>query len=606
MRYYNVDVLGHACRVKVVEDGADLLEFMGWVEAHQDEWVAVDTESTGLDLWSDSWRLRMVQFGTVREAWVLWLEGDLAEASFGAAEFALKGLRWQVAHNRPFDVTSLSRAGLPVHNLWLGRDTMIMAHLIDSRSKQDGGVGHSLKDLGAHWIDPSMKDGDEALKEWARAQKGIKVDDRYWAAPYGLPELERYSGLDVMITRGLHDLFEGRIAELGCETLLEFELEVQRECAEMASRGMLLDVEYAEALREFYLDREDVLLQKLDAAGVENPNSGAQIREALLAGGVKLTERTGSGEFSVAKEVLGSLDHPVAAMIMEYRHASKFRAAYVDSCLDIRDAGDRVHPGIRSLQARTARMAVSAPALQQLPSSDPLVRRMFIADEGMTMIACDYSQVELRVLAALASERKLLKAIADGVDLHTNTADQVGISRKLGKMVNFLVVYGGGVGALATQAGVSEDEAKAALNGFHRAFPGVRRYSNRLQEKSGKGVRPIVTPAGRRIHLDRDRSYAAVNYAVQSTARDVLAESLLELGESEFAEGLLLPVHDEFVAQAPAGEAQRWADGIAGIMARPFGETFLDADAEVYGPSWGHGYVADDLSNVPVELKGWF
>ena len=403
---------------------------------------------------------------------------------------------------------------------------MIMSHLIDSRAKQDGGVGHSLKDLGAHWIDPSMKDGDEALKEWARAQKGIKVDDRYWAAPYGLPELERYSGLDVMITRGLHDLFEKRIGEMGCERLLEFELEVQRECAAMSSRGMLLDVEYAEALREYYLDREDVLLQKLDAAGVENPNSAAQIREALLAGGVRLKEKTGSGEFSVAKEVLGGLDHPVAAMVMEYRHASKFRAAYVDSCLEIRDENDRVHPGIRSLQARTARMAVASPALQQLPSSDPLVRRMFVADEGMTMIACDYSQVELRVMAALAGERKMLKAIADGVDLHTNTAEQVGISRKLGKMTNFLVVYGGGASALSVQAGVSEADAKSALNGFHRAFPGVRRYSNRLQEKSGKGQRPIVTPAGRHMM----RGYAAINYMVQSTVRDVLAEALLEHG----------------------------------------------------------------------------
>lgn len=606
MRNYSVDVLGHACIVNVVENAYDLDLFDRWVEAHLDEWVAVDTESTGLDLWSDSWRLRMVQFGTVREAWVLWLEGPEAIAAFDAVKSALLRLRRQVAHNRPFDVTSLERAGLPAAGLWAGRDTMIMAHIIDSRAKQDGGVGHSLKDLGAHWIDPSMKDGDEALKEWARAQKGIKVDDRYWAAPFGLPELERYSGLDVMITRGLHDLFEKRIGEMECGKLLEFELAVQFECARMVTRGMKLDVEYAEALREFYLDREDVLLQKLDAAGVENPNSGAQIRDALLAGGVELSERTGSGEFSVAKEVLSKLEHPVAAMVMEYRHASKFRAAYVDSCLEIRDANDRVHPGIRSLQARTARMAVAAPALQQLPSSDPLVRRMFVADEGMVMVAADYSQVELRVLSALAGERKMLAAIRDGVDLHTNTAEQVGISRKLAKMTNFLIVYGGGAAKLAVQAGVSEDEAKAALNGFHRAFPGVRRYSNRLQEKSGKGVRPIVTPAGRHMHLDRDRTYACVNYMVQSTARDVLAEALLELGESEFADGLLLPVHDEFVAQAPADDAERWAKGIASVMEGPFGPTFLDADAEVYGPSWGHGYVSDGLANVPDELKGWF
>jgi len=602
VKVYVDKVLDTPVSVRIVEDKQDRLAFAAWVDERRDSWVAVDTEASGLDMYSEGWSLRMVQFGDLTEAWVLPIEGEEYEANVGAVSWALKALSRQVAHNRPFDAEALKAAGLD-HRLWEGSDTMIMAHIIDSRGREDGGIGHGLKALASHYLDPTLTDSDEALKAWAKGN-GVKLADRFSAAPLRLPELEHYAGMDCILTAGLFRLFMEMIEEKDQTNLLDFEHAVQAACSDMSSRGIRLDTAYAQALTEYFLDEEDVARQELDALGIENPNSVDQVRKALSDAGVTLHNRTANGKFSVSKEALEGVDHPAVKLVQTFRHATKFRVSYVESSLAVRDANDRVHPNIRSLVARTARMSVSNPPLQQLPASDALIRRMFVADPGMVICSADYSQVELRVLAELAGEEKMLEAIANGVDLHTNTAELVGISRKVAKMTNFLIVYGGGAGKLSTSAGIPLSEAKEAIDGFHRAFPSVRRYGNRLQDRSGYGARPIVTPSGRRLNLDRDRTYAAINYMVQSTARDVLAEAILEIGDHEdLRELMLMPVHDELVFQAPREEANEVADKVAAIMTRKFGSVLLEAEGDVYGPSWGHGYMD---TAIPYALKEFF
>jgi DNA polymerase-1 len=229
---------------------------------------------------------------------------------------------------------------------------------------------------------------------------------------------------------------------------------------------------------------------------------------------------------------------------------------------------------------------------------------MFIADPGNVICSADYSQVELRVLAVLANEKAMKEAILGGVDLHDLTAERAGIPRKVAKMTNFLIVYGGGASKLARSANIPESEAKAAVRGFHKAYPAVKRFSNRLQDRSGHGARPVVTPAGRWLPLDRDKTYAALNYLIQSTARDLLAEALVELNETYgVSEGLLLPVHDEVVFQAPTDAALHIASEVGSIMSTELDGIPIDAEGEVYGPSWGHGY---DTDTVPAELKEFF
>jgi DNA polymerase I len=280
------------------------------------------------------------------------------------------------------------------------------------------------------------------------------------------------------------------------------------------------------------------------------------------------------------------------------KRAGKNKVTYVDNVLESLDANDRVHPWIHTLQARTARMSISSPPLQQLPSGDFHVRRMFVPDEGQVMGATDYAQVELRVLAVLAGERKMIDAINAGKDLHDVTAANLfGPSfskqqRKLAKNVGFGRVYGGGATTLARQAAVSLDDAKRAMAGYDNAFPGIKRFSKKLQDKAKHGVPQVVTPAGRVLPLDRWRLYAATNYMVQSTARDVLANAMVELKAVGLGEHLLLPIHDEVLWQAPADIANEVGREIQKVMTVPFGDVILDAETDMFGPSWGHGYGA--------------
>jgi len=325
--------------------------------------------------------------------------------------------------------------------------------------------------------------------------------------------------------------------------------------------------------------------------GIENPNSTAQIRSLLKLEGVQLTKKTPSGEFSVDEAVLAGLDHPVAKAVLQMRRAGKFKASYVEGTLDVLGTDGRSHPWIRTMQARTGRMSVSRPPLQQLPAGDASIRTMFKADPGMVIGASDYSNVELRVLAALADEKVMKQAFHDGSDLHQMTADAAGVDRKVGKMANFLVVYGGGPTALATQAGISLAVAKRVISGFDRTFPGVKQWAAKTQRMAQANGYAITTGSGRRLVVDRDRVYAATNYVVQSMARDVLAHALLRLDEAGLFGHALMVVHDEVIWQAPRDEAAEVAEAFADVMRfDDFYGVELPVESEVFGSNWGDGY----------------
>jgi DNA polymerase-1 len=328
--------------------------------------------------------------------------------------------------------------------------------------------------------------------------------------------------------------------------------------------------------------------------------------------GEQLEERTASGALKVDKSVLLALadldtnwqriearePNKLADAVLRAKRADKWANTYVGTFLNQRDAQNRLHPSINSLQARTARMSVSNPPLQQLPSSDWRIRRAFIADPGMLMIAADYQQVEMRVLAALSQDKTLLDAIAEGVDLHDFTAARVfgygftKAQRKIAKAVGFGKVYGGGAASIARQTGAPVEAVKNAISAYDQTYPGIKQFANKLQRKAEFGVKEVVTPSGRHLPLDRDRLYAATNYVVQSTARDLLAQAIVDLHLAGLGDFLLLPVHDELIAQAPADSAAEVVKEIGKVMESTFFGVEITSDPEVLGMSWGHGYGA--------------
>lgn len=594
MRVHDRDILGVLVSVYVVETAADAAVFADWVRDVGAGWVGVDTETSGLDSWADGWELRLVQFATPNVAFVL----DPVKFR-DEVQVALLSMPRTVFHNRPFDAAALTRGGFE-HLAWDGGiDTQVLAHIADSRSSRDGAVGHGLKALADAMIQPGLSDDQVELKAWARANK-VSVATMFATAPTEL--FEAYAGMDAILTVRLAKLLADKVEAIGCGHLVEFEIELQRVGADIQETGFKIDRAYAEWLGDHLESQAVDATTKLRMLGVDNPNSNSQVAGALIEAGVVWDGVTASGKPSVASDVLDSVDHPVADLVKAYRSANKLRKSYVVRALEASAVDGRCHADIRMLQARTARMSVSNPPLQQLPASDAMIRRMFVADPGMAICAVDYSQIELRVLAALSGEESMIAAIADGVDLHTNAAVSMGVSRKVAKMANFLTVYGGGAGQLSKAAGISMGEATAALGAFGRAFPAIAKYGDRLQLEAKYGADPVVTASGRRLMLDRGRLYSATNYVVQSSARDVLAEAMLMVDEDRVLSGcLLMPVHDELIFQAPIDEAEAWVDRMVDLMECDFKGVHLAAEGEIYGASWGHGYA---YAGTPA--AGWF
>lgn len=613
MRTLRHTLAGDECVIHVPEHRGDLALFDAFL-AQGDKVLAVDTETTGLDIYSRDHRLRLVQIGNGREAWVL----D-AQRFGDAIVRALRQSRKFVAHNAPYDLLVIDRhLGVALEDLGPRMfDTRILAHLLDPRAEHEGGAGLSLKPLSAIYVDDTAPDTQAGLTAVFRSL-GLTKETGWAGIPIDNETYLRYAGLDVLLDHRLFFELAPLVKDLGLSHLSKFEHHLSTLLAIMQRRGMRVDVAYTERLDGDLAEEADA--QRLTARryGVENVNSTAQVAAALVAMGEDLTETTDSGALKVDKGVLlplADLDHgwqrieartpnPLAEAVLRAKRAEKWRTAYVGAFRDLRDGDDRLHASIGGLQARTARMSISRPPLQQLPSGEWRVRRAIVADPGHLMLSADYDQIELRVLAALGDVRGMKDAIAAGEDLHDFTARLVygdgftKFHRKLMKGVGFGKVYGGGAETLSRQTGADVGKVREAIGEYDRVYPEIRRFARRLQSRAEYGRKEVITVSGRHLPLDRDRLYAATNYVVQSTSRDVLAQAIVDLFDAGLGDHLLLPIHDELLAQAPETDAEEVAREVGRIMSRDFYGVPLTATGEVVGRNWGAAYGADPNEGV--------
>lgn len=617
MKTLRYTVAGEECTVYVPEYEDDLVSFYEFL-GREDKFLAVDTESTGFDLFTRDHKLRLVQFGNSTEAWVIRTD-KFAHACIKA----LRQPRNFLMHNAPFDCLTIDRhLGVGIEELmpkvW---DTKIIAHLRDPRGKEEGGIGLKLKQLCESYIDPNAPDTQEDLTRvfnsfgWTKSSGWARISIDHMT--YLL-----YAGLDVILTHRLFIHLYDTVQSY--RDLCKMEHRLQYLLTLMCRRGLLLDMVYINSY--LVTDLHNEWIEQCDIAadfGVHNVQSNQEVIAALLGMGEELTERTPKDNLKMDRAVLEPLadldrkmerigarePNPLAAAVYRAKRAKKWLTAYAEACVKRCDAENRIHPVLNSLQARTARMSVSAPPLQQLPSGDWRIRRSFIPDPGYAMISVDYKAVEMRVLAGLSGDHTMRSAIAAGADLHDFTAEKVfgpGFSsreRKIAKNIGFGKVYGGGAKGVARLTGADEESVRAAMVAYDNTFPGIKRYSQKLIKVAQQGILEVTTPIGRRLPLDEDRLYAATNYMVQSTARDLLAQAIIRLCEKGFGDYLLLPVHDELLGQAPVEQAQEIVTEIGEVMKDDFMGVAIDTSAEVYGPSWGAGYKAPAFLPEPPVRK---
>lgn len=580
---------GDNVTINVAETVDDLEQFIQFIE--RNPVLAVDSETTGLDIYSDTFGLRVVQFGNHREAWVVPVERGPAFQE--AARFGLRVLDGVVIQNASYDLQVFDRhLKVPMEEMWdRTTDTKILAHLVDPRGREEGGVGTSLEDLTRHYIDADVANNVKTLMvELARAHKTTKAN--IWSVvDFNDPQYQLYAGMDTILAARLRSKL-GKLVPGVSSKLIKYEHKLAEVCSMMERTGFLLDVDYTSRLSEKLHDDEVKYTNQAGKLGCENVNSTEQVADVLESRGVKITQKTPTGRRKVDKVLLEKLvdeGDEFAHAVTEAKKARKWRTTWVDGFLNQMDRNGRCHAAINPLRARTARMSITGIPAQTLPAGDWLVRQCFIADQGQVIGSVDFQAQELRVLAALSGDTTMQQAFKNGDDLHQITADASGVDRKIGKMTNFLTVYGGGARNLAQQADIDLDLAKKVIAGFDKAYPRVKPFSKKLQREAQlRGE--ITTPLGRVLPVDKERPYAALNYMVQSTARDITCAGLIRLHQNGMTPYLRLPIHDEVLVSVPEAKAHGAVRKIADIMSSTFQGVFMATDAEVGGRSWGSLY----------------
>ncbi|GGQ07936.1 DNA polymerase-1 [Actinomadura coerulea] len=635
MHTITVRVNGEECHGQFAETPEDLRPFVEWVDdmARRGERIAVDSETTSLDTFVPGFRLRLVQFGTATDGWLIPAEFGTPFAN--AVRYALRKLPRMTAQNFPFDgLVFGEHLGVPIEETFRRVvDTKILAHLADSRPEHEGGTGLSLKPLARHYVDPAATDGQtELIKEF---HKIGKTKDTGWAhIDIRNPVYLRYALLDVLYGSRVLVALQDECRKRGIPArLAEYEHRIALIGAIIERKGMLIDQPYTERLTVELREEAARYAEVAKRYGVNSVNAPKQVAAALAGMGEVWTEKTDGGDPATGKEVLlpmADLDkdwqrigartpNPLADAVLRSKRAGKWATSYTTAMLDKVDASGRIHPHTSTMGARTARWAVSSPPLQQLPSSDWRVRRCVTAGSGRRIVASDFSQVELRVLAAMAGAQNVCDRINAGEDLHNVTTRLVfGIGpevtdkelkgdkrRKLCKTISLGKAYAGGVDTLSKQTGLPSEQVKRALAQYDAALPEFKRYGKRLTRDAYANRMTVETPSGRVLRLNRDKVYTAIAFMCQSTARDILGQALIEMDDAGLLPHIIGVVHDEVIADPYAEDAEDVARALGERMDMPFRGVRIESDPEVYGHTWGAGYMKPEdkpLYDAPLEV----
>lgn len=540
--------------------------------------VAFDTETTGTAVFQDecvgvslacapheAWYIPLRHHGveTLPRTEILAVLSDI----FGDPAIA------KYAHNAKFDVEVLLQLGIAVTPLHF--DTMLAASLLDKR--------RSLKELAFYELMlPEPPPSIETLIGKGKQQISIDHAD--------ITAVTNYAASDADYTWQIASKLMPAIAEQPhtAQLLYELEMPLIAVLARMEQAGIRVDREYLASLSH----RVSGQIQQLEGeifaiAGTRfNIASGDQLSDVLF-GTLQLPtqglEKTKTGRWSLTADVLERLRPSDSTLIVErilqHRQLSKLQSTYIDALPQmINPRTGRIHTSYNQLGAATGRLSSVDPNLQNIPTRTAegrAVRRAFVADAEHVLIAADYSQIELRVLAHMTNDPALVRAFHDDQDIHAATAARLfqvtpeavtKEQRRIAKTTVFGVIYGISAFGLAQRTELSRSEAQKLIDDFFAQFPEVRHYIERTIAQ-GKQLGYVESLFGRRrpvpeINIKGPRQQAAereaINHPIQATAADIMKMAMLRVDAALRAYGpqvrLLLQVHDELIVEAPASE----------------------------------------------------
>ena len=333
---------------------------------------------------------------------------------------------------------------------------------------------------------------------------------------------------------------------------------------------------------------------------------------------IPVIKKTPKGAPSTAEEVLAelALDYPLPKLLMEHRGLSKLKSTYTDKLPEmINPRTGRIHTSYHQAVTATGRLSSSDPNLQNIPirsEEGRRVRQAFIAGPGNKIVAADYSQIELRIMAHLSQDKGLLDAFSKGLDVHKATASEVfgvpleqvsGEQRRSAKAINFGLIYGMSAFGLGKQLNIGRNEAQDYMDAYFAKYPGVLQYMENTREQAAeKGY--VETLFGRRLYLPEINASngmrrqaaerTAINAPMQGTAADIIKKAMVQvqawLPESGLQARMIMQVHDELVFEVAEGDMAALCDGVVALMAEAAKlDVPLIADVG-YGDNWDEAH----------------
>lgn len=559
---------------ELIETDGKVEEVVG--ELKKQEILAVDTEASELDPYNTN--LVLVQVATAQKAFIF----NVQKVSLDPLKPLLEdSKRLKLVQNGKFDYEMIKvNLGITLENVF---DTMLAERILTTGFKRE----NSLEALALKYLDIQL-------------DKNIR--DTFGRAPKLTPKQLEYAALDVLV---LFPIFKIQFRELQKEKLTriaQLEFRCLSVVAEMELHGSSIDVEkWRENLKNLSEKRDMIAARiqeemrplyqttQVDLFGnhvdVVNLNSPIQILDALRKVGLDLP--------STGEAILRRADHSLAKMLLEYRGYEKLISAFGENLLaKINPKTGRIHPDFMQIGADTGRFACSNPNLQQIPT-DSAFRSCFVPAEGYKFVVADYSQIELRIMAELSEDPAFMKAFKEGKDLHTLTASQMynipmeKVDKKMrfnAKSINFGLMYGRGAASLASQLGVTVDEAKSLLNKYFHTYGKVRRWldnAGRAVVRNGYSI----TLGGRKRWFSppdpSDPSYErqlshferqGKNTPIQGSSADMTKYALVyiydKIKRKAYDAFPVHTVHDEIVVEVRQEQAEEVRDLVEKEMIR--------------------------------------
>ena len=509
----------------------------------------------------------------------------------------------KIGQNLKYDAHIL--ANIEINLNGISDDTMLKSYCLNSVATR-----HNMDDLSEYYL------GHKTIHYADVAGSGKK---QLTFNQVNIDEAMPYACEDVIVTNELNKLLDHKLEQYPKLMALyqNIELPLIEIMLKLERNGALVDeLSLFNQQVEIKAEMNSIQAQAFEIAGDEfNLESPKQIQQILFSEegfGLEPKKKTAKGQPSTNEEALKLLDHPLVDLIMSYRTLTKLNSTYLEALpKQINRNTGRLHTSYHQAVTATGRLSSSKPNFQNIPirtEQGAQIRSAFIANKGNVILAADYSQIELRIMAHISEDKSLIESFRNNVDVHRSTAAQVFNTeldkvtkdqRRKAKAINFGLIYGMSAFGLAKQIDVSRTEAKQYIDGYFENYPGVLKFMDETKEKA-KSQGYVETILGRRLYLPQINAKnkmlqqhalrTAINAPMQGSSADIIKKAMLDIQAWIDAEDngikMIMQVHDELVFEVQKEKSIEYAEIIRSMMAETLKLSIpLDVDVGI-GSNW--------------------